>query len=302
MAIPENALFSRSHELIIGQKVITTGSPIEPPDARLFRNRIKFRVEKTTVPQPYKAKISLYNISQESRNFLEEEDLIVFLKAGYNEESKNIFTGEIRRRESSRSGPDVILTLECGDSEKIMQTAHIEISLSKGATNILLFQLAAEKLGLSSGVNLGITQITFRKSFHFSGLVKDLLNEQTKNINVEWNIQNGELRILPKEKTDTQEAVLIDSSSGLIGFPTKTKEGLKFDSLLNNELWPGRAIKVVSKQYQGQFGPASSFEAQTPLIDSGDVVKARRVIHEGDTKEGKWTSSVEAIIPRSGAI
>lgn len=302
MAIPENALFLRAHELVIGPKVSTIGTPTEPVIARRFANRLNFRVEKSTVPAPNKAKITLYNISKDSRNFLEQKDMIVFLKAGFNNDPKNIFIGEILRRESGRSGPDVTLSLECGDAERILTRAHIEISLRRGATNLLLFSQAAAKLGLSLGISSGITQVTYRNGYAFSGLVSDLLTEQTRNLGLEWNIQDGELRILPIRGTDGETAVVIDKDSGLIGFPTKTIDGLKFDSLLNHRLRPGRAVKVASEQFQGQFGPTASLLASTSLIQSGDITKCRRVIHEGDTREGKWTSSVESVIPRSGAI
>lgn len=302
MSLPENSLYFRTHELVVGQKVTTTGTPVEPPQARRFLNRINFSIEKTTTPNPNKSKITLHNISQESRNFLEQRDLIVFFKAGFNGEASNIFIGDVLRRETNRSGPDVTYTLECGDAERILQTARVNISLGAGATNIQLFEAAANALGLSFGVSIGITPQTFQNGYSFSGLASDLLTEQTRKIGLEWNIQDGELRILPPRVTDGQEAVVVSSKTGLIGFPTKTIDGVKFKTLLNPAIRPGRAIKIESRQFQGQLGPTASLLASTALIESGDVVKCRTATFRGDTRQGEWVTEVEAVVPQTGAI
>jgi len=301
MSLPENSLFIRSHELVIGPKVTGLASNIEPPNARRFFNRVNFSIEKTSTPDPNKSKISIYNISQESRNFLEQSDLLLFLKAGFQDEISNIFIGDILRREASRSGPDVIYTLECGDSEGIISRAHVDIGLGPGATNVQLFNLAAEKLGLTLGIKKGIVTRVFKNGFSFSGLASDLLTQQTVNIGLEWSVQDGELRIMPKDEDDGEEAVVISPETGLIGFPTKTPDGVKFTSLLNPKLRPGRAVKIESKQFFGQTGPNANLIASTSLIESGSIVKVRKATFTGDTREGQWVTEVEAVLPLTGA-
>ena len=302
LSLPENALFIRAHELIIGPRVLGAKVPIEPATARKFLNRLVFTIEKTTTPNPNKSKISIYNISQDSRNFLEQENMIVFLKAGFNNEPKNIFLGEILRREASRKGPDIIYTLELGDTEKIISQAFLSISLGPGATNVQVLNLAAAKLGLSISILKGITVKTFVHGYSENKLAADIITEQTKNIGLEWNIQDGELRILPRDQTDGEEAVVISKETGLIGFVTKTQAGIKFKSLLNADIRPGRATQVISSQFQGQTGPSANLLASASLIKSGDITKCRRVIFTGDTREGKWEADVETIVTRTGAI
>lgn len=302
MALAENSLFLRGVELVVGPKVTGVASNVEPPDGRLFKNRIQFSIEKTSTPNPNKSKISLYNISQESRNFLEQSDLVLFLKAGFNNELSNIFIGDILRREAGRNGPDITYTLECGDAEKILTRAHIDIGLGPGATNVQLFELAAQKLGLTLGVKKGIVEVVFKNGFSFSGLAADLLTEQTKNIGLEWSVQDGELRIMPLNEDDGEEAVVISKETGLIGFPTKTPDGVKFTSLLNPKLRPGKAVKLETRQFQGQTGPNANILAATSLIDSGAIVKVRTATFSGDTREGSFTTDVEAVLPATGAV
>lgn len=301
MSLAENSLFLRNHELVIGPKV-TGATNLEPQDGRKFLNRLNFSIEKTSTPNPNKSKINIYNISQESRNFLEQKDMIVFLKAGYGSELSNIFIGDILRREVNRSGADLLYTLECGDAEKIILSAHVDIGLGPGATNIQLFDIAAAKLGLSLGIKKGIVERVFVNGFTFSGLAADLLTEQTKNIGLDWSVQDGELRIMPRGEDDGEEAVVISKDSGLIGFPTKTPDGVKFKSLLNPKLRPGRAVKLETRQFQGQTGPNTNIIASTSLLKSGEIVKVRKATFQGDTREGSWTTDVEAILPGIGAV
>ena len=295
MSLFDGRLYLREAELIVGPKVTFTNAPVEPVDARNFKKRIAFNVVKTSESAPNKAKITIYNISQESRNFLEDDDLVVFLKAGYKDGVGTIFFGDVVRMESQRNGPDILTMLECGDSEKILLTAHIDIGLGAGATNIQALNLAAAKLNLTLGPIQGVKTINYLNGFTFSGLAKDLLDQIAKQTGTEFNVQDGEIRILPPDATDTQTAVLITPETGLVGFPTKTKDGVTFKSLLNPNLKPGRAVKLESKQFQGEFGAKSDKKASQSLSDSGAIIKVRKVVFDGDTEEGSWFSTVEGV-------
>lgn len=295
-------LFLREAELIVGKKVSTTNAEQEPGNGRVFKNRVVFNIESTSVAASNKAKIDIYNISQESRNFMEEKDTIVILKAGYQDKISTVFFGDVIRRDINRAGPDIVTTLECGDAENILTTAHIELGFGPGITNVQIIEQAAEKLLLSSGIRKGIKTVQYQNGFSFSGLVSDLLAQLTKEVGVEHTIRNGELIILPILETDEQEAVLITPETGLVGHPTKTIDGLEFTSLLNPDITPGRSVQVVSKMFQGEFGVRAEIVASASLVKSGDVLKARKVIHEGDTADGPWFTKVEGFLPGSGSL
>lgn len=295
-------LFLRDWELIVGPKVQTTNAPLEPVEGRLFKNRLVFNVESTSVAASNKSKIDIYNIAPESRTFLEQRQLVVFLKAGYEGGISTIFFGDVIRRDTSRNGPDVITSLECGDAENILGTAHIEIGFGPGITNVEIIELAAAQLKLSAGIQKGVKTVQYQSGFSFSGLVTDLLAQLTKEVGTEHTIRNGELIILPILEPDEQEAVLITPETGLIGFPTKTIDGLEFTSLLNPEIVPGRSVKVESKQFQGEFGARAEIVSSESLVKSGDILKARKVIHDGDTASGPWFTKVEGFAPGSGSL
>lgn len=284
MAI-NNILYLREAEVVVGKKVTATNGPVEPVEARVFKTRISFEVEQDGSGNANKAKIRIYNLSESSRIFLEQKDMVVFLNVGYESSGlTNLFFGDIDDKNGihvERSGPDIITTIEAGDAEKILREANIQIGLAQGATNLQIINAAAAKLKVSASYKTNIKSITYQNGFSFSGQVKKLLNEMGKQAGFEWSIQNGELLILSSKETDKQEAVFISAKTGLIGYPTKTQDKVIFNALLNPKIRPGRAVRLESKIF---------------LEDIGANVKVEKTSFSGDTHEGPWQVKVEGAI------
>lgn len=276
-----NLLYLRKGELIVGQKVADTNAAIEPQNALQIKTRLNFTVEKDESGNANKAKINIYNLSEDTKTFLERDNLVVFLNAGYAGGISNLFFGDLQRFDEKRNGPDIITTLECGDAENILREANIQIGLGKNATNIQVINQAIAKLKLSKGFQATIPEIKFANGYSFSGQVKTLLNEMMEMVNLKWSIQNGELQILGETQSDFQTAVLLNQNSGLIGTPTKSKDGVEFISLLNPEIRPGRAVVLESKRF---------------LNGSGATVKVNKTVFTGDTHEGAWQVKCEGVI------
>ena len=278
-------LFIRQGELIVGPKSGFVNSRVQPLNARIFRTRLNFKVKLDGGSNANKAKINIYNLSEASRTFIEQKDMVVFLQVGFESTGlSNLFFGDIDDKNgihSKRTGPDIITTIEAGDAEKTLREANIHIGFSKGSTNIQAIERAARKLLVSTSFQTDIKKITYQKGFSYAGSANDLLDKMGKQAGFEWSIQNGELLILSPGETDGQESVVISKDTGLIGFPVKTQDKVEFTSLLNPAIRPGRAIKV---------------ESQIFLDGSGAIVKTDKADFDGDTHEGKWDVKVEGTI------
>lgn len=277
-----DVLFIRKAELIVGKKVDGTNAPLEPVDARKFLTRLVFVVEQDESSNSNKAKIQVYNLSEDSRTFLEQDNLVVFLNAGYESGVSNLFFGDLQRFEETRVGPDIITTLECADAQNILRAANIQIGLGPGATNRQVLSMAAKKLNVAIAQIEQIPLISYTQGFSFSGQVKEVLNQITKTVGFTWSIQNGELIILSKEGTDKQEAVVFSPETGPISYPSKDKETVKFENLLNPKVRPGRAGILQSKRFKD---PA------------GAKLKVNKATFEGDTSgQGPWKVKVEGTL------
>jgi len=279
----KGVLFGRKAELVIGPKFVGNNGLIEPPLARIFRTRIKFDIEKDDGSNPNKAKISIYNLSEESRNFIEQDKTALILQVGYGDNLSVLFFGDLAENgvTNKRVGADIITTLEAGDSEEIIKIANIQIGLAKGATNVQVLNQALAKLKLSLGPIIGFTPITYNHGFSFSGTISSLLDQLTAQLGVKWSVNDGEISILPLLVTEPGRIIKVGPRSGLIGTPTKTKELFKFNTLLNPDIRPGKKIFV---------------ESQIALGDEGATTKIQRGKYTGDTHEGDWLGKFEGVI------
>lgn len=236
--------------------------------------RIAFKVEKTSESIPNKAEIRVWNMKESSRSLAEREDLALFLDAGYEASTKGIFVGTRGRVSSSLEGSDIITTFEYGDGEKEFQTVNFDKSFSPGTSVRSVFSAVANAMGLPLGDTSSIKEETLLSGLTLSGPARNHLSALTARQDLEWSIQDGTLQIIQKGGSVQSEAILLSSSTGLIGAPKRKDKGLELTSLLMPEFAPGRIVTLESKQIKGTF-------------------RILKVIHQGDTHGKEWFSLLE---------
>ena len=279
----EGVQFGRTAELIVGPKFFGKNELIEPPLARIFRTRIKFDIDKDDGSNPNKAKISVYNLNENSRNFIEQDDTVVILRVGYGGNLSVLFFGDLSKNgvTTKRSGADIITTFEAGDTEAAIRDKNIQIGMAQGATNIQILNQAVAKLKVSIGPQIGLKTIVYRNAFSFAGSVKKLLDQLAAEMGVKWSVNDGEITFLGPKITEPGRIIKLGPQSGLLGTPTKTKDGFKFNSLLNASIRPGKKVFI---------------ESQIALGLLGATVKVQKAKYVGDTHEGDWMGKFEGVI------
>lgn len=263
-------------ELYLREAFLTVGT-------KQFSTRIAFEIKKNDDSDPNKAKISLYNLSPDSRSYLEKTEEQMRLEAGYNGDLGVIFWGDIAKKgvKHERKGGDIVTTLQCGDGLIELQNAHIEISLSEGASCRQIIDRALAAIGLNLSVVSGVPNNQYSNGFSYSGTVKNLLDKICLFLDLKWSTQNNTIQIYPEDGSATELAVLLNSSTGLIGLPSKTDKGILVRSLLNYRLVPGGKFKLETKD-------GSKTGSGTYTIVS--------VRHVGDTQEGDFYTEAEGTI------
>lgn len=245
-------------------------------EEKQFNTRFSFNIVKTTSGNPNKGKVSAYNLSEDSRSYIEKSTGLMRFAAGYQNNLSLLFIGNIKKVTHTRSGPDIITTLECGDGEKQITESTIELSLGPGAKVNQIITAAQNALGVSVGVIKGLPDTSFQNGFSFSGTVSELLDKMSKKAGLVWSIQNNALQIFPENENTGETAVLLNDETGLIGVPNKTDKGFTCRSLLNPELIPGRLVQIESK-----------------LLAIKGTFRVEKADHVGDTQEGDWITDVE---------
>jgi hypothetical protein len=250
--------FEKSYRLQINDLVIESGQNPTPL-------RIAFRTEATLDATHNKAAIEVYNLARSTRDRISGSTLKVTLEAGYQNRLGLIFTGNILPKGIShpKQGPDVITKLQAGDGENALRTSRVNENFgAKARMTDVLLKLSDKFTGVSAEkakarIRKGDFKGAFTEFANGFSTVGSLRTEYAHlmaTAGLTWSIQNNELVVLGEDETTQDLAFEIGPGSGLIGSPEygdinndKHKGAIKFRSLLNAAVAPGRKIVLKSE-------------------------------------------------------
>lgn len=241
--------------------------------------RIVFRVSKDLNNTSNNALISIYNLSKDTRNKLKEVFDIIILEAGYfqGEGLKLLFTGNITESFTKRNGPDLITVIQSGDGIKAIIETKFNKGYAAGTSAYDILDDILKTFGLPEKITKRLKDIArkkgkkFANAFSSSGGAKTAMDKIIKQLDLEWSIQNGAIKVLELEDVDDSPIIVLNSDTGLLGLPeriqnlkdrqnTKKKitpnseikdvkrKGWKLESLLLPELEPGGRLKVFEER------------------------------------------------------
>jgi len=263
--------------------------------------RISFEITKTSESTPNTAKINIYNLSPEHRALLEtSEDLGVILETGYGGNLEELFAGDIKlaKTESSadkleglavttlNQGPDKVTTIEAVSGHFAIEQATVDKSYAEKTSTVTILSDVINSFS-GKGVYVG-NALNFVKSgaivdkiaqmgMVLSGPSSTHMDNLSSNLGLEWSIQDNDMQIISQDGKTTEDAVLLNQDTGLIGSPIWKKDGIEFTALINPKIKPGRAvaISIESKQYTGFF-------------------RVWRAVFSGDSHDQSWVVKAEA--------
>lgn len=248
--------------------------------------RVQFDVSKGVSGSPNTFTIKLFNLSPEHRNALGRELEQVTLEAGYipPEGGGNlgiIAKGRIRDFQHDREGPDIITTVSCGDGDSAFRKATISKTIPKGTpipdvVEELYKEL--EKQGIDKGEWKFPEDIrTLKRPYSMCGGACRELDTLGRGNGFYWSIQNETMEVIPGDGY-LEGMILISPSTGMIGAPTITDNGVKVKALLNPDARPNRQVKVESEVLQ--------------MNAQGDTYRISQLDFSGDNQEGDFTMSI----------
>jgi len=117
---------------------------------------------------------------------------------------------------------------------------------------------------------------TFVSSLNLSGPVKSIMDNLTKKLGLEWNVQDEQVHVRIPNKVRNTNAVVLNSKTGLLNVPIKREDGgVDFTSLLIPKIKPNSTVKIESDVASGFFN-------------------VRKVSYKGDTRSNDWIIKGEA--------
>ena len=107
----------------------------------------------------------------------------------------------------------------------MINSKKVSLSYKAGAKVKQVIDDVVKKIGLPLKVDtnsLGINKI-FNTGFSFTGDAKTALKKLSSYANLDWSIQNGELKFVVQGKSDGSKLVVLSPNTGLIKTPEKQK-------------------------------------------------------------------------------
>jgi hypothetical protein len=261
--------------------------------------RIVFKVKKSDAQTPNAAEIRVYNLAESTAKQIREEFTTITLQAGYEANFGVIFAGNIKQvRFGRENGTDTYIDIAAGDGDDAYNYSVVNTTLAAGATQLDQIEAAAGALS-ERGVEQGYiaetgTQALARGKVMY-GMARDYLRQSAEASETTWSVQDGKLQVVKLTEVLPNQAVLLNSKTGLVGTPELTNEGLKARCLLNPLLKIAVRVKIdeadVAEAKLPSTGQKAPANAAASTAQDG-IYRLLVVEHSGDTFGNDWYSDL----------
>lgn len=273
-------LFNRTFALNLGGTLVSS----ETKDgARNEILRVQFKIERSLSSSANTGQVSVYNLAEATRAKVSDDDIDTELEAGYTGQSSTIFRGQLEAGVSQHDGVDWVTSFQATDGGKALRRTRINYSQK----NISIGE-AFDRIVAALGVGVGNAKAKiaegnirgaltgFSNGLVLSGPVKKELDRLAKTFGYSWSIQDNQLQLLgPTDAIEAGDAIILDSSRGMVGSPQSGEKGIvEVRSLLIPQLTPGRIVALSSRQVSGFY-------------------RVEKTTYTGDTHGRDWYADLE---------
>lgn len=257
--------------------------------------RISFTITKTETDEPNRGTIEISNLSESTRNQIRQEaGNQIVLHAGYVDEGDLavMFIGDIVNVKHQISPPNVTTTVVAGDGAETIQKKTLKLSYGEGASSQQILEDIAKQMEIPLQKKfslLELPRLIFNNGFSFQGFAADAMTKITKELDVNWSVQNNELKITKKKKSSGLVALRLTETTGLISSPIRIREVDK-ESTEADESFSGWDIEAL---LQPKAEPGDIIEISSKVITPAAQFAIVEVAHTGDTHGSSWTSKIK---------
>lgn len=256
--------------------------------------RCVFSCEKSIDESPNYSQIAVYNLKSDTIASVKAGDTVI-LEAGYeNGNYGMIFTGQIVQPYTQKeSATDMALILVVQDGDEFLTSAFTAQTIGKSAT-----QQDIAKICLGDSVSAGIISKEISASKLPRGKVlfgksASYLSKIARANKSQLYVEDGKVNIVAASDYDESTAVELNPSTGLIGIPSQTDDGVSGQCLINpsiklNTLLHINANLVAAKQ-------VAEGETSATGLNTDGIYRVTKLVYEGDTHGDAWYCNFEAI-------
>lgn len=267
--------------------------------------RIQFQVRQKTQQHPDHMYVRVTNLSDQTAMgwFKVGKGAKAQLEAGYRNRVGKIFDGQVMQMRIGKepNGVDKYFDCMATSSQTAYGFARLNKTLAAGYTYKDVVDLATQELQ-KAGIRIGhigqLSQTKFPRAGSFYGLVRDTLRDVAQANKMTWTIFNNELQMVKVDGYLPGTAKVLNSSTGMIGMPEMTLDGIVVKMLLDPGMKVGQQVQINERSIQKlQATPTftndtSLQESQMPAISPDGLYKVWIVDHDGDTKGTEWYTTI----------
>lgn len=278
-------------------------SGIDGDGLDLSNLHIEFRVKQWDIQTPNNAIIRVWNLKPDTSKRIEKEFTRVTLQAGYDgADTGVIFDGTIVYiRRGRENATDTYLDIFAADGDAAYNFAIVNASLAAGSKpedRLKAIAAAMEKYGVTQGATpadgLGDSELPRGKVLF--GMARDSLTDLTSTTLTTWSIQNGQINVVEKGGYLPDEAVVLNSKTGMIGLPTQTEDGINVRCLLNPKIKVAGRVQIDNASIQRatvslQYTAVNFF----PSVTDDGFYRVIVVDHIGDNRGQDWYSDLTCV-------
>jgi hypothetical protein len=267
--------------------------------------RINFDIVKTVDEIPNSCVVKIYNLTQAHQALIKEEYKDLVIKAGYLGSERLIFSGSIKFVYQYREGKDYVTEIEGGDGDEDYKNAVINETLAAGTNDSQLIDKAVKTFSKTSKGSVTVKAKTRRRGKVVTGNTRDILREVSIKQGLNWSIQDGELTMIPVDDVLPDEAIVINSETGMLAAPETNDRGISVKLLLNPQLKIGAAIQLENnhiKAARTKAKPLATSREKSESVqeapvrqDPDGIYKVIKINHKGDNRGNDWFSEIECI-------
>ena len=273
----------------------------------LSQLHIKFQIRQWDLQTPNTAQVRVYNCADATANQVQKEFSTMVLQAGYEGgDLGTIFQGTLVQVRRGRESPvDTYLDLSGADGDPEMNFAVVSTALAAGSSFMDRVNALSQALGVPQGYVPPLPDATLPRGRTLFGMAKDHMRDLAAATDTRWSVQNGQLVMVPLTASVPGDAVVLNSATGLIGFPEQTQDGIQVRSLLNTQITVGRTVQINNKDIlQAQLSLSATGANQNAFLPSIALDGLYRVVvveHSGDTRGQEYYTDMICINSTQGA-
>lgn len=269
--------------------------------------RCTFTVTRTATGQPATCHLMVYNLNAETEANIIKEGFYLILEAGYAEQYGVIFSGDViqvfRNRED---GINYRLELLAVDGSTFLNLNYIRTTMAAGSTprDVVdsVAKISKQKIEIEE-VSENMDQSKLPRPKVCFGRPKDYLDNVSKGNSSFYWIENGKLIVRKySDPIPDDKCIVLTPTSGLVGTPEYTDEGIRIVSLLNPRIVINGLVKIdnsiiarktVNIPTSGNDGAQK--QSQQNVFDSDGEYQVYSITHAGDTHADTWHTEIIGI-------